>query len=98
MTGDLARSRIDLSPEGDDMPEPIVEAREIHKTYRTGSMELPVLKGMRDLLRRDRPILIVEDNSVEASIFLEQLGYSTRKLARSSNRIFSMAPLDDLPA
>ena len=36
--------------------------------------ELPALKGMRSLIIRDHPLLIVEDNSPELSEYLTELG------------------------
>jgi FkbM family methyltransferase len=50
--------------------------------------ELPVLKGMVDLLERDRPVLIVEDNDDAVTDWLEDLGYTGQKLPKSSNRLF----------
>lgn len=50
--------------------------------------EVGVLRGMEDILRRDHPILIVEDNSAEITEFLESFGYRSERLAGSSNRIF----------
>lgn len=54
----------------------------------TEGNELLVLRGMVELLRRDHPLLIVEDNVEEAVTFLKGLGYSTIKIRGSSNRIF----------
>lgn len=53
--------------------------------------ELPALRGMQRLLERDHPILVVEDNSPEVSAYLVELGYSSEKIAGSSNRIFRAA-------
>lgn len=53
--------------------------------------ELAVLKGMVDLLRRDKPVLVIEDNSPEIKTFIEELQYSSRVLPSSSNRIFEPA-------
>lgn len=50
--------------------------------------EIPVLSGMRDLLDRDHPVLIVEDNSEELIGFLHGLGYRHKKIKSSSNTIF----------
>ncbi len=52
--------------------------------------ELSVLKGMRALLQRDHPVLIIEENE-ESMPFLDNLGYSSNKLEGSSNRIFQKA-------
>jgi FkbM family methyltransferase len=51
--------------------------------------ELSVLKGMTELLRRDHPTLVIEDNSREVITFLSGFGYQTEKLKGSSNRIFT---------
>lgn len=50
--------------------------------------ELPVLRGMKELLVRDHPTLIVEDNDPEVSEYLVGFGYSSSKLPGSSNRLF----------
>ena len=50
--------------------------------------EMSVLQGMEALLRRDHPLLIVEDNSPEISDYLQQFGYEYEHLSGSSNRIF----------
>jgi FkbM family methyltransferase len=47
--------------------------------------ELPVLRGMRRLLERDHPVLIVETGSQETTELLEALGYATERLPGSSN-------------
>jgi FkbM family methyltransferase len=50
--------------------------------------ELSVLIGMREVIQRDHPILIVEDNVPEVIPFLREFGYLSEKLEDSSNRIF----------
>jgi FkbM family methyltransferase len=50
--------------------------------------ELSVLRGMRGLLKRDRPVLVVEDNSSEVLAYLTDFGYASRTIESSSNRIF----------
>lgn len=47
--------------------------------------ELPVLRGMQALLRRDRPVLVVETSSREVVDLLRGLGYDTERLPGSSN-------------
>jgi FkbM family methyltransferase len=47
--------------------------------------ELPVLRGMRRLLERDHPVLIVETGSQETVDLLHSLGYLTERLPGSSN-------------
>jgi FkbM family methyltransferase len=51
--------------------------------------ELPALYGMRDMLGRDRPVLIVEDDGGQAvTDFLAGLGYRCDKMPGSSNLLF----------
>lgn len=50
--------------------------------------EPAVLRGMTELLRRDRPVLIVEASSDESSAFLCERDYSMEKLPGSPNCIF----------
>lgn len=54
----------------------------------TEGHELAVLRGMKGLLNRDRPILVVEDNDPKVSPYLAGFGYSSEKVAGSSNMIF----------
>ncbi len=53
--------------------------------------ELSVLSGMRKILERDHPILIVEVSSPQVDAFLEPLGYTSRALPGSPNHIFQPA-------
>lgn len=50
--------------------------------------EMSVIRGMQALLRRDQPVLIVEDNVREVASYLRTMGYSAQKLEGSSNQIF----------
>lgn len=50
--------------------------------------ELSVLRGMRGLLERNRPVLIVEGGDVEVETFLKELGYGFTILPGSWNRIY----------
>ncbi len=50
--------------------------------------EILALKGMKDLLRRDHPILIVEGVSGEVESYLRELGYSLEKAEGSPNGVF----------
>ncbi len=50
--------------------------------------ELPALRGMRRLLQRDRPTLIVEGNSIDVASELFGLGYRMEQIPGSPNRIF----------
>ncbi len=54
--------------------------------------ELQALRGMRTLLQRDLPRLIVEGASRDVEAFLGELGYAFTELAGSPNRLFSAAP------
>jgi FkbM family methyltransferase len=47
--------------------------------------ELPALQGMRGLLARDHPVLIVETSSQESMAFLSSLDYAVERLPGSSN-------------
>jgi FkbM family methyltransferase len=47
--------------------------------------ELPVLQGMRRLLDRDHPVLIVETGAQDTVDLLQSLGYATERLPGSSN-------------
>lgn len=47
--------------------------------------ELPVLQGMRRLIERDHPVLIVETGDQATTDLLHSLGYVTERLAGSSN-------------
>jgi FkbM family methyltransferase len=47
--------------------------------------ELAVLHGMRGLLERDHPVLIVESSAPETINLVESCGYSARRLPGSSN-------------
>lgn len=51
--------------------------------------ELQALQGMRNLLARDHPVLVVEGRSAEVAMFLAELGYSYEQAERSPNRVFS---------
>jgi len=50
--------------------------------------ELSVLKGMRKLIARDKPVLIVEVSSNDVHIFLAEMGYTRETLANSPNHIY----------
>ena len=49
--------------------------------------ELPALHGMRGLLARDHPVLIVETNAKDVTDFLAALNYSFERLPGSSNLV-----------
>jgi FkbM family methyltransferase len=55
----------------------------------TEAHEMSVLKGMVNLLNRDKPLLMIEENTPEVRAFLEAMGYRSVKIKGSSNRIFS---------
>lgn len=51
--------------------------------------ELQALRGMEALLRRDRPILIVEGQVAEVAAYLATLGYGFEHQERSPNRVYT---------
>jgi FkbM family methyltransferase len=54
--------------------------------------ELAVLHGMASLLARDRPTLILETSSKETIEYVENEGYSTNRIAGSSNVVCRPRP------
>ncbi len=54
--------------------------------------ELSVLRGMSNILRKDKPHLIVEDNSDQVPDYLSSFGYVSSKIEGSSNRMFRFTP------
>jgi FkbM family methyltransferase len=50
--------------------------------------ELGALRGMRGLLARDQPTLVVETSSAEVDAWLAALGYRGERLPGSPNRIY----------
>ncbi|HEY6046625.1 MAG TPA: FkbM family methyltransferase, partial [Pyrinomonadaceae bacterium] len=50
--------------------------------------ELSVLKGMRQLLTRDKPALIVEVSGEAVHALLTEMGYTRETLANSPNHIY----------
>jgi FkbM family methyltransferase len=50
--------------------------------------EASVLRGMRDILLRDRPTLIIETGSIEIEDSLKRIGYTHERLDRSPNVLF----------
>jgi FkbM family methyltransferase len=50
--------------------------------------ELAALRGMRRLLERDRPVLIVEGRSDDVAAFLAAIGYRFEQTNFSPNRVF----------
>lgn len=51
--------------------------------------DISVLKGMVSVLRKDHPILIIEDDSSEISEYLEKFGYTAERIMGSHNKVFS---------
>jgi FkbM family methyltransferase len=51
--------------------------------------ELEALHGMRGLLNRDHPVLVVEGRSPEVAAFLDGLGYAFTQDEGSPNRVFT---------
>lgn len=54
--------------------------------------ELSVLKGMRSLLLRDWPVLVIEDTSDAVLDWLTELGYTSEKHLASANRVYRPGP------
>lgn len=52
--------------------------------------ELSVLKGMRELLERDHPVVIVENNDEAVTHYLTPYGYQSRRLPESPNLVFKI--------
>ena len=50
--------------------------------------ELAAVKGMRRLLERDRPVLIIEGTSPEVATYLATFGYTFDREPGSPNRVF----------
>ncbi len=53
--------------------------------------EMNVLRGMQELLRRHKPVLLVEGWKSEIKDFLNSLGYADQRLPGSPNRIFQIS-------
>lgn len=53
--------------------------------------EPTILEGMRSLLRRDRPVLVIEDSSPRIGEVLAAEGYAGRQLPGSPNRVYEPA-------
>jgi len=51
--------------------------------------DLIALQGMRDILERDWPILIVEDDSTGVLEYLDNLGYKHKRIENSHNLVFT---------
>ncbi len=51
--------------------------------------EYNVIMGMINLIKRDRPLLIIEDNSSDIDKILSDIGYTIQRLPESPNKIFS---------
>jgi hypothetical protein len=60
--------------------------------------ELPALHGMRRLLERDHPVLIVETGSQETADWLDDMGYASERLPGSSNLLCRSKPRESLSA
>ncbi len=50
--------------------------------------ELPVLRGMTQLLERDRPVLVVEASSPDIVSWTQRMGYRHERLPNSPNILF----------
>src|SRR5262245_40218085 len=82
-----------LSIDSLDLPHPI----RLVKIDAEGH-ELSVVQGMRRLLGRDHPTLILEDNDPQVITVLEECGYSSERIANSSNRVFRPIGASTTPA
>lgn len=51
--------------------------------------ELQALHGMQNLLRRDRPVLVVEGRDAAVAAFMAELGYGYTEAPRSPNRVYT---------
>lgn len=51
--------------------------------------DISVLKGMESILRKDHPVLIIEEDSSEIETYLEGFGYSSERIGTSHNKVFS---------
>ncbi len=51
--------------------------------------ELQILKGMRNLIKRDKPIFIIEDDTEGVEEFLEKHGYSATRYPGSWNVVYT---------
>ena len=51
--------------------------------------DISVLKGKEDILRKDRPVLIIEEGSSKIEPYLEGFGYSSERIGTSHNKVFS---------
>jgi FkbM family methyltransferase len=56
--------------------------------------ETSILHGMMNLIKRDKPILIIEGNSLEIELLLKNFGYGYKHLPQSPNRIYSISVLN----
>jgi FkbM family methyltransferase len=66
-----------------NIPEPVILAKIDAEGH-----ELSVLRGMEQLIRRNRPVLIVEGYVDEVAAYLGSLGYSYETDEGSSNRVY----------
>ncbi len=58
----------------------------------TEGHELAVLRGMTNLLERDRPVVIVEANSKDVVGLMTDFGYGVERNPRSSNYLCRYDP------
>jgi len=77
---------VSISIDSLDLPEGIKLAKIDAEGH-----DMSVLQGMVKILKRDKPILIVEDNSCEIDDYLSALGYTSTKIPGSSNKIFQVS-------
>lgn len=53
--------------------------------------DLSVLKGMESILKKDYPVLIIEDDLSEIDSYLKNLGYASERIKESHNKVFRKA-------
>jgi len=51
--------------------------------------DIHVLKGMESLLKKDHPVLIIEEDTSEVEEYLDKFGYSSERINSSHNKVFS---------
>lgn len=73
-----------------DIPHPVSLAK-----IDVEGHELQALKGMRHILERDHPVLIVEGRSADVASYLRTFGYSFEEATGSPNRVFSVGRLPE---
>lgn len=50
--------------------------------------EISALRGMKNIIERDHPVIVAEGHTPEVVSFLEELGYANRRFERSPNTLY----------